>query len=152
MFDIYDCWHLNYEYRSMQDQWIRECHIFIFVYSITSLQTFEEIEILIEKVRRTKEDMYWFGIIVGNKCDLDDQREVTKDFVQEFLQDIDKYEDETFDLKFYETSAKDKINEVEIFHECARLYRYGHNLCNEKVKEMMSNASNQQCIDRCSIM
>ena len=148
MFDVYDCW--GPEYNAMQDQWMRECDLFIFVYSITSSQTFEEIEILIEKVRRVQEEMYWFGIMAGNKCDLEDQRQVSEEEWREITWGIEKYDHETFDLRFYETSAKEQINNIEIFHECAEWYTYGHNLYQEKIKEMMSNEPDDKC--QCSIL
>jgi len=64
------------EFSSMQDQWMREGKGFLLVYSICSETTFEEVELLIEKIKRCKDDDWEFGrsscpiVIVGNKCDL----------------------------------------------------------------------------------
>ena len=100
---------------------MREVNLFVFVYSITNRYTFEEIEILIERVLKVKEDMVWFGVIAGNKCDLKSSRQVsTKEGVNLALKHSN--------LRFYETSAKNKINNDEIFYECVRWYFYACDL------------------------
>ena len=70
------------EFSAMQDQWMREGKCFLLVYNVTSRQSFEEITMLQDKIQRAKDVDYDFLgtpiFIVGNKCDLKDQRQVSK--------------------------------------------------------------------------
>ena len=125
------------EYAVLVEMWIRECNLFVIVYSINNRITFEEIEILIKKVNTIKDGASWFGVIAGNKCDLESHREISTEEVEKFVK---KYPN----LKFHETSAKTKINHELVFFECVRWYRWARNLC-EKMKEneIKRNGSNQ---------
>ena len=51
---------------------------FLLVYSITSRQSFEEISTFQQQILRVKDKDYFPIIIVGNKCDLDSEREVSR--------------------------------------------------------------------------
>ena len=51
---------------------------FLLVYSITSRQSFEEILTFQQQILRVKDKDYFPIIIVGNKCDLDSEREVSR--------------------------------------------------------------------------
>eukprot|EP01084_Bolivina_argentea_P023203 43257_1 len=106
------------EFAAMQDQWIREGEAFIIVYPITSRSYFDEAIIVREKILRVKDDNPTFPIVLaGNKCDLEDQRQVQRSEGEELVKDWGKYS------SFYETSAKNKINHEEIFYECVRMIR-----------------------------
>lgn len=50
---------------------------FLLVYSITSRQSFEEIFTFQQQILRVKDRDYFPIIVVGNKCDLESEREVT---------------------------------------------------------------------------
>ncbi|KAJ5069468.1 ras-like protein [Anaeramoeba ignava] len=60
------------------------CDGFIFIYSITSRRSFDEISILIENVLRVKDTDSVPIFIVGNKIDLEDQRQVRKEEAETF--------------------------------------------------------------------
>lgn len=49
---------------------------FLLVYSITSRQSFEEILTFQQQILRVKDKDYFPMIVVGNKCDLENEREV----------------------------------------------------------------------------
>lgn len=51
---------------------------FLLVYSITSRQSFEEIMTFQQQILRVKDKDYFPIIVVGNKCDLDADRQVSK--------------------------------------------------------------------------
>ena len=51
---------------------------FLLVYSITSRQSFDEIQVFQQQILRVKDKDYFPIIIVGNKCDLDGEREVSR--------------------------------------------------------------------------
>ena len=66
------------EYSAMREQYMRTGEGFLLVYSITSRQSFEEIQQFQQQILRVKDKDYFPIIIVGNKCDLEAEREVTK--------------------------------------------------------------------------
>jgi len=105
------------EFSSMQDQWMREGKGFLLVYNITSKPTFEEIEMLREKIVRAKDTDKVPIVIAGNKCDLAQNRQVPIKEGQALAQKWGDY------CAFFETSAKDKINNEEVFFEVVRKIR-----------------------------
>lgn len=66
------------EYSAMREQYMRTGEGFLLVYSITSRQSFEEILTFQQQILRVKDKDYFPIIIVGNKCDLDGERQVSK--------------------------------------------------------------------------
>eukprot|EP01083_Nonionella_stella_P068644 182461_1 len=106
------------DFAALRDAWMREAEGFLLVYSITKDVTFEEAQSLYERIMRVKEDEVQSAVhivLVGNKCDLEDQREVS---MEKALQLANQW-----NCMFYETSAKNKINNLEPFYQCARLIR-----------------------------
>lgn len=66
------------EYSAMREQYMRTGEGFLLVYSITSRQSFEEILTFQQQILRVKDRDYFPIIIVGNKCDLDAERQVSR--------------------------------------------------------------------------
>lgn len=66
------------EYSAMREQYMRTGEGFLLVYSITSRQSFEEILTFQQQILRVKDKDYFPIIIVGNKCDLDTERQVSR--------------------------------------------------------------------------
>ncbi len=62
----------------MREQYMRTGEGFLLVYSITSRQSFEEILTFQQQILRVKDKDYFPIIVVGNKCDLDSERQVSK--------------------------------------------------------------------------
>lgn len=105
----------NYEYYKRGDA-------FVFVYSITNRQSFKEVKEYIDRAKRIKGDDYddgigFFGILVGNKCDLDQYRQVEKQ------EGID-LAIENKNLLYFETSAKDGVMVNEMFDQSVRLWMH----------------------------
>jgi len=65
------------EYSAMREQYMRTGEGFLLVYSITSRQSFEEIQLFQQQILRVKDKDYFPIIVVGNKCDLESEREVS---------------------------------------------------------------------------
>jgi GTPase KRas len=65
------------EYSAMREQYMRTGEGFLLVYSITSRQSFEEILTFQQQILRVKDKDYFPIIVVGNKCDLEIEREVS---------------------------------------------------------------------------
>merc|ERR1712173_130511 len=106
------------EFSSMQDQWMREGKGFLLVYSIVSRQSFDEVSMLREKILRTKDDDDGSNVpivMAGNKCDLENARQVATDEGKQLA--------EEWNCAFFETSARDKINNVECFYKVVQLIR-----------------------------
>ena len=51
---------------------------FLLVYAINSKQSFEEITLFQQQILRVKDKDYFPMVVVGNKCDLESEREVTR--------------------------------------------------------------------------
>jgi small GTP-binding protein len=66
------------EYSAMREQYMRTGEGFLLVYSITSRQSFEEITTFQQQILRVKDKDYFPMVVVGNKCDLEGEREVTR--------------------------------------------------------------------------
>ena len=65
------------EYSAMREQYMRTGEGFLLVYSITSRQSFEEIVTFQQQILRVKDKDYFPIIVVGNKCDLENERQVS---------------------------------------------------------------------------
>ena len=66
------------EYSAMREQYMRTGEGFLLVYSINSRQSFDEIQTFQQQILRVKDRDYFPIIIVGNKCDLDSEREISR--------------------------------------------------------------------------
>mmetsp|Transcript_24495 Transcript_24495/g.38760 ORF Transcript_24495/g.38760 Transcript_24495/m.38760 type:complete len:203 (-) Transcript_24495:381-989(-) len=97
------------EFKSMRDQWIREGDGFLLVYSITSAITFEEIQSVREHILQNKDCEFAPIVIAGNKCDLEENRQVSKKEALQLAQE--------WNCPFFETSAKSKKNNIIAFHQ-----------------------------------
>merc|ERR1712072_781581 len=65
------------EYSAMRDQYMRTGEGFLCVYAITSRSSFEEIDVFREQILRVKDEDDVPMVLVGNKCDLQEERQVT---------------------------------------------------------------------------
>lgn len=97
------------QFTAMRDLYMKNGQGFILVYSITSQSTFNDLHDLREQILRVKDRDDVPMCLVGNKCDLEDERAVGKEQGQQLARDFNS-------CTFLETSAKQKINVNEIFH------------------------------------
>jgi small GTP-binding protein len=102
------------DFLALTDQCIKECQGLLFVYSIVSPSTFRDITDLRERALRVKESDKISMILVGNKCDLESERQVSIEEGQDLAR--------SFGCPFFETSAKINLNVTEAFREVAREY------------------------------
>eukprot|EP00056_Hartaetosiga_gracilis_P001136 m.42421 g.42421 ORF g.42421 m.42421 type:complete len:194 (+) comp10514_c0_seq1:164-745(+) len=103
------------EYSAMREQYMRTGEGFLLVYSIIDKNSFEEIQTFHSQILRVKDKDNFPMILVGNKSDLDSERQVTQK----------EGEDLALKLKItqVETSAKQRLNVDHAFHELVRLIR-----------------------------
>ena len=95
------------DYSVMIDQYYRAGEGFVFVYSVTCKSSLEDAEELIKRVNLVKDTENVPMVIVGNKCDLEDMRELTTEDGKSLAT---KYK-----CPFFESSAKCRINVPDIF-------------------------------------
>ena len=130
------------EFYALRDQYIRSGDGYIIVFSITSVTSFLEVNAIKEQlniVLDADNNTLIPIILVGNKCDLEEYRQVQSSDAQRLA--------EEWRVKYFETSAKNKININRIFEELVYLIeannqtnihntsnqneriRYSHNCC-----------------------
>ena len=85
----------------------KQCQGFVLVYDITKIDTFNRIQFWIDQIRQKVNKEAITMILIGNKCDLEDEREV----FEQMVDSISK----VYDMKFFETSAYTNINVNESF-------------------------------------
>jgi len=86
---------------------------YVLAYSIIAQSTFNDIPELRDQIVRVKDTENIPTVLVGNKCDLADQRVITTEQGEALAT--------KFNCKFIEASAKTKINVDEIFQTLVRL-------------------------------
>jgi len=100
------------EYSVMRDQYIRTGGGFLLVYSIANRDTFEAMEDFRDQILRVKDSSTYPMVLIGNKCDLEDLRKVSTADGAELAK--------KFGCKFFETSAKTRLNIEESFEQLVR--------------------------------
>lgn len=103
------------EYSAMREQYMRTGEGFLLVYSVTSKTSFEELMTYYQQILRVKDSDYVPVFVIGNKSDLEDERQVSYEEGQTLAKQ--------FDAPFLETSAKQNINVEESFYGLVRLIR-----------------------------
>lgn len=97
-------------YNSLIPMYYRGAHGALVVYDITSNKSFERAQAWIKELSIEKPSNF-LKVLVGNKVDLEERREVACEAAQEYAQQ--------HGLLFYETSAKEGINIESIFNDMA---------------------------------
>ena len=98
-------------FRSITRAYYKNSVCAMVVYDITSRDSFNNVMSWIEDCKNQSPKTI-FMILVGNKCDLEDKRQVSYEEGQDLA--------EKNELLFFETSAKDGINVEELFVNSAK--------------------------------
>ncbi|KJE95673.1 ras-like protein 2 [Capsaspora owczarzaki ATCC 30864] len=101
------------EYSSMREQYMRVGDCFLVVYSVTSRSSFDSACLMRDFILRIRDTDEIPVVLVGNKCDLASDREVTR---EEGLAAAKRMGA----AAFFETSAKKRLNVEESFFELVR--------------------------------
>jgi len=125
------------QFTAMRDLYMKNGQGFLLVYSITAQSTFNDLQELREQILRVKDIDDVPMILVGNRCDLEDERVVGKDQGQNLARH--------WNCAFLETSAKSKINVNEIFHDLVRQI-------NRKSPEVKGKSSTKKKSGGCTLL
>jgi len=105
------------EFACMRDQWIRGGEGFMVVYSVDDRQSFEDVCDHREFIMKVKDSTRGPIVLVANKCDLPlDERKVAPQEGKDLAASLGIH-------CFFETSAKNRMNVDECFHELVREVR-----------------------------
>ena len=100
------------DYQTMLDTWINSADGFILVYSIDNKESFESTKTRYDRIMKLKADQKVSVVIVGNKCDLEDKRQISREEVENYCNNNK--------ISFLEASALNTINVKESFLSVAR--------------------------------
>jgi len=127
----------------MREQYMRDGEGFLLVYSITSRNSFEEINDFYQQILRVKDQDSVPVIVAANKCDLEYERQVGINGMSQLSQSLqanDRLSEgrdlaRHFGCQFIETSAKHRLNVDEAFSNLVReIRRYNkvrHYVCQD---------------------
>lgn len=102
------------EYSAMRDQYVRSGQGFLLVFSLTSHESFEEVQPLYNQIMRAKNNDPNFPIVlIGNKSDLEQERVVSYDECRRLANRLN--------MPYVEASAKTRTNVDESFTQLAEL-------------------------------
>jgi len=100
------------EYSALRDQFMSSGQGYVLVYSVISVQSFDQVEKLRRAIIQTKEDESSPIVLIGNKIDLVNERSVSTDEGRAL--------GKKFGVPFLEVSAKENIHVDDIFVELIR--------------------------------
>ncbi|KAG0974184.1 hypothetical protein G6F29_012372 [Rhizopus arrhizus] len=101
------------QFTAMRDLYMKNGQGFVLVFSITLKSTLTDLNEIREQIIRVKGSDNVPMVLVGNKCDLENERAVTRNEGMELSQ-------QWGGKPFYETSARFKINVDEVFYDVVR--------------------------------
>lgn len=140
---IYIIRYLISQCSAMREQYMRNGEGFVLVYSITSRLSFEEVNTFYQQIRRVKDRDFFPMILVGNKCDLESDRQVSSQEGRDLAK--------SFGCPFSETSAKQRIRVDDVFYDVVREIRRmnkeqeGRSKGGQRESFEMSEAQNDGC-------
>lgn len=104
------------EFSAMREQYMRKGDGFLLVYSVTDVQSYENIQNFHTQILRVKDRESYPMLLVANKIDLVHLRKVTEENGREIAAQLK--------ISYLETSAKDPpLNVDAAFHEVVRIIR-----------------------------
>ncbi|KAK1798647.1 hypothetical protein P4O66_006661 [Electrophorus voltai] len=103
------------EFGAMREQYMRTGEGFLLVFSVTDRGSFEEIYKFQRQILRVKDRDEFPMILVGNKADLELQRQVSQEEGQQLARQLK--------VTYMEASAKIRMNVDQAFHELVRVIR-----------------------------
>ncbi|XP_052796856.1 ras-related protein Ral-A-like isoform X2 [Mya arenaria] len=103
------------DYAAIRDNYFRSGEGFLCVFSITEQESFQATAEFREQILRVKNDDNIPFLLVGNKADLDDKRQVTLEEANQRAH--------SWSVPYVETSAKTRANVDKVFYDLMREIR-----------------------------
>merc|ERR1712056_56934 len=103
------------DYAAIRDNYFRSGEGFLCVFSITEDDSFQACQDFRDQILRVKSDETIPFVLVGNKCDLTEKREVSQSHAQNRA--------ESWKVPYVETSAKTRENVDKVFFDLMREIR-----------------------------
>lgn len=103
------------DYAAIRDNYFRSGEGFLCVFSISDTDSFHATQDFREQILRVKGDDSVPFLLVGNKCDLDERRKVTKSLAEDRASQ--------WKVPYVETSAKTRSNVDKVFFDLMREIR-----------------------------
>ncbi|KAI6225121.1 Ras-like protein 2 [Aphelenchoides fujianensis] len=103
------------EFAAMREQYLRNGDGFLLVFSLTNRESLEYIKRLYRHIERVKDRDYFPMILVGNKSDLEAQRQISREEAEGWARSLQ--------VPYVECSAKYRQNVDQIFHDLVRSIR-----------------------------
>jgi Ras-related protein Rab-8A len=98
-------------FRTITTSYFRGAQGIVLVYDVTDRRSFESIRNWISQIQQHA-DVHVNKILVGNKCDMLDEKVVSTEEGKKLA--------EEFNMQFWETSAKNGVNVEQCFHSIAK--------------------------------
>lgn len=125
------------KFRSLIPNYIHGASIVLLVYDITNDNSFSHLDEWVDFVNNIETTNI---VIVGNKCDLENERKVTREMGENFAKEKD--------LRFFEVSAKDNMNiDLMFFNSIADLPLFSVINDENLSKEEIVNILEQENVD-----
>uniref|UniRef100_UPI00398EA9FD ras-related protein R-Ras2-like n=1 Tax=Pristiophorus japonicus TaxID=55135 RepID=UPI00398EA9FD len=103
------------EFGAMREQYMRSGEGFLLVFAINDRGSFDEISKFHRQILRVKDRDEFPMILIGNKADLEHQRQVTKEEAENLARQLK--------VTYLEASAKIRLNVDNAFHNLVRAIR-----------------------------
>ena len=113
-------------FRNVISSYFKGAHGILLIFDITSRNSFKELENWLGEVERNASSQI-LKILIGNKCDLEEEREISKDEGEAFAM--------RNGMQYIETSAKINTNVNEAFEALAKIMVEYNNKKNSATKE-----------------
>ncbi|UYV65476.1 RAB3B [Cordylochernes scorpioides] len=137
----------SHQFPAMQRLNISKGHAFVLVYSVTSRQSLEELRAIHAVIREVKSDEDMSDVplmLVGNKCDEADAREVPEATGAELAK--------SWKCGFMETSAKTNHNVKELFQELLQMEKRRSMSLNLESKKTRAQLRREKFQGKCLVM